>query len=256
MTTIDAEPVRASRTKPATAYDDAFFDQIDRDGLASARVIVPLVQKLVDCDSVVDVGCGRGAWLRVFLEHGASRVVGYDGAYVDQSQLLIPRSSFRAADLSKPINVTERFDLAVCLEVAEHLPRAAAGNLVQTLTTAAPAVLFSAALPGQGGANHINEQWPLFWQTLFAKYHYRRLDPIRWSVWRNPSVASWYKQNVYLFVSYTALQGSPSLQEELASSEASQFELIHQDVLSPYNSFRGLIRALPRAAWNAVSRLF
>src|SRR5688572_21793249 len=151
--TIDL-PLRPEPT--ATVYDEHFFKVVDREGLASARVIVPLVRDLTNCDSVVDVGCGHGAWLKVFQDHGASQVVGCDGAYVDPTQLLIPGNCFRQVDLSRPFNIAGRFDLAVCLEVAEHLPSSMACPLVSALCQAAPIVLFSAAVPGQGGIHHIN----------------------------------------------------------------------------------------------------
>src|SRR5262245_37866680 len=115
MATIEVEP-RACPSAPPTVYDEAFFEQVDREGLASARVIVPLVRELVSCDSVVDVGCGHGAWLRVFQEHGASRVVGYDGPYIDPTRLLIPADCFHKVDLARPFEIQDRFDLAVCLE--------------------------------------------------------------------------------------------------------------------------------------------
>ena len=143
------------------------------------KAIVPLVRDLVPARTVVDVGCGRGAWLRTFKAHGAETISGYDGAYVDPAKLLIPRDAFTAIDLSAPLAIIGRYDLAVCLEVGEHLPQRSARPLIQTLCQLAPAILFSAAVPGQGGTHHINEQWPHYWAHLFEERGFVRLDPIR-----------------------------------------------------------------------------
>ena len=237
-----------------TVYDANFFKEIDRDGLASARVIVPLVRELVDCDSVVDVGCGHGAWLRVFLEQGTSKAVGYDGGYVDKSQLLIPRECFREVDLSRPFNIAERCHLAVCLEVAEHLPPSMAAPLVAALCQAAPAVLFSAALPGQGGTQHLNEQWPRYWESLFRKHGYARIDAIRPAVWREPAVAWWYKQNAFLFIREKELMELESLRSEHGMKHGPTLHLIAEDVLEHHVSLRVILRKLPAALWKAIIR--
>jgi SAM-dependent methyltransferase len=253
MATIEAEPLRGHKAA-TTAYDEVFFEQVDREGLASARVIVPLVRQLVECDSVVDIGCGRGAWLRVFLDVGATRVLGYDGTHIDQSKLLIPRSCFHQADLSQPFNIAERFDLAICLEVAEHLPRPMAGPLVKTLCQAAPVVLFSAAIPGQGGTRHINEQWPRYWESLFRIHNYVRLDAIRPLTWRSTEVAWWYRQNVLLYVEKRLLEHSAALLHEYELTQKCPFQLCHSDVLDRYASLRGLIRAVPMATLRMLRR--
>src|SRR5262249_5217435 len=152
-----------------TPYDAAFYEAQADGSLRSARVVVPLVTRLVEPRSVVDVGCGVGTWLRAFVENGVEDVLGVDGAYVDRNRLCIDPARFQAMDLARPQPLGRTFDLAVCLEVGEHLPTRAAPGLVAMLT-AAPVVLFSAAIPGQGGTNHVNEQWPNFWQRLFSRY--------------------------------------------------------------------------------------
>src|SRR5438046_10610902 len=98
--------------------------------------------KLTQPTSVVDLGCGIGTWLAVFAEHNVGDYVGIDGDYVDRSQLLIPPERFLSGDLSEPVELNRRFDLAVSLEVAEHLPAASARVLVASLTGLPPVVLF------------------------------------------------------------------------------------------------------------------
>jgi hypothetical protein len=86
------------------------------------------------------------------------------------------------------------------LEVAEHLPIQSAGGFVAELTALAPFILFSAAIPGQGGTNHLNEQWPEYWATRFAGHGYRVLDCIRPRIWEDDRIDFWYRQNIFLFV--------------------------------------------------------
>jgi SAM-dependent methyltransferase len=249
MTSRDC-PSRPQRTE--TAYDEQFFDRLTDDSLQSARVVVPLIQELVAAKKVVDIGCGRGAWLRVFLEHGATEVMGYDGEYVEASKLLIDRSLFATVDLNKPFSVPGSFDLAVCLEVGEHLPARAARGLVANLTSVAPLVLFSAAIPNQGGTHHINEQWPSYWQNLFSQRRYRKLDPFRRFIFQDPRVASHYRQNLLLYAAEAVVEDSPAYQAEARLRDQAEMEIIHEYILSRYQSVRGLVAELPKAIWRAL----
>ncbi len=147
----------------------------------------------------MDVGCGLGTWLAVFRDHGAEEILGVDGDYVDRQRLEIAPHEFLACDLSSPIAVDRRFDLAVSLEVAEHLPEGSADAFVAFLTSLAPVVLFSAAIPCQGGTNHVNEQWPDYWAARFEDRGYQTSDYIRDRIWDSPEVECWYAQNILLF---------------------------------------------------------
>lgn len=164
----------------------------------ASREVVPIVMELTRPQSVVDVGCGLGTWLAVFGEAGVPDVVGVDGDYLDRSLLCIAEDQFITADLTKPFRLDRRFDLVVSLEVAEHLPEAAADVFVQTLVSLSDTILFSAAVPGQGGQNHLNEQWPAYWQEKFAQYGYEFHDVIRKKIWDNERVDWWYRQNTFL----------------------------------------------------------
>jgi SAM-dependent methyltransferase len=162
------------------------------------REVVPLVMDIVRPKSVVDVGCGLGTWLTVFEENGIKEITGVDGEYVDRSQLHISSDNFIAADLVQPFRLPKKFDLVISLEVAEHLPESAAETFVQTLTSLGDTVLFSAAVPGQGGQNHLNEQWPEYWNDKFEQYGFCFFDIIRDKIWYNDRVDFWYRQNIFL----------------------------------------------------------
>ena len=195
------------------AYPVEFYLRGNDAGEASANVIVPHVMRLVNPDSVVDVGCGEGPWLATFARHGVGRKLGIDGDYVRRDRLRFPVSEFQARDLSQqPFALPDRFALAVSLEVAEHLPAAAAAGLVESLVRLAPCVLFSAAVPFQGGTHHVNLQWQDYWARLFAVHDYVAVDAIRPLVWNDPTVQFFYRQNTLLYVSATHLSGLPDLQ--------------------------------------------
>jgi len=168
--------------------------------MRSACVVADLILPWLQPKSVVDVGCGIGTWLRAFADRGVTRVLGFDGDYVDRSALRIPADSFRAVNLVESLHMNERFDLAICLEVGEHLPAAAAPTLVASLTQASDVCLFSAAVPGQGGTNHINEQWPSYWVELFRKRGFIVRDWLRPVLWENEQVEWWYTQNMIIFL--------------------------------------------------------
>ena len=188
-----------------TLYDARFFAAQREGARRSAERIVPLVLELTGALSVVDVGCGPGTWLSVFRAHGVEDVLGIDGAYV--SNLEIPDDRFQAHDLSTPLSLERTFDLAVSLEVAEHLEPAAGAALVRSLVQLAPVVLFSAAVPGQLGEGHVNERWQGDWAADFAAHGFRPHDVVRPAVWDDPTVEWWYAQNTLVYARAATLNG-------------------------------------------------
>lgn len=85
------------------------------------------------------------------------------------------------------------------MEVAEHLHPHQAPGLVGLLAGLADAVVFSAAIPHQGGEHHVNEQWPDYWAGLFAAQGFGCFDLLRPALWRHPEVDWWYAQNLLVF---------------------------------------------------------
>jgi SAM-dependent methyltransferase len=181
-------------------YDEVFYRTHSRGVRDSAGVIVPLIISLVQPRSVIDVGCGTGTWLAQFVECGIADYLGIDGNWVDRASLEIPVDHFTACDLTKALAVKREFDLAICLEVAEHLPCESAAGFIQSLTKLAPIVAFSAAIPLQGGTGHQNESWQAEWSEHFASNDYLPLDALRPRIWSDERVAFWYAQNLILYV--------------------------------------------------------
>ena len=180
-------------------YDRQFYMDQRGTSTTSARILVPTIRKVISPRSVLDVGCGVGTWARVWIESGVDDVVGVDGNYVDKQLLEIPEYLFVSHDLRQPLNLKRKFDLVTCFEVAEHLPADSAAILVESLTRHADVVVFSAAIPGQGGVGHINEQWPSYWARHFADCGFELHDPFRAAIWNDDSVDFWYRQNCVLF---------------------------------------------------------
>lgn len=168
----------------------------------SSKIIFPILSNYFKINSVLDVGCGLGTWLSVAKDFGISEVIGIDGDYVDKPLLskYLDLSLFQSHDLKKPLNLNRSFDLVLCLEVAEHLDEEFSEVLIDSLVNHSDCILFSAAIPGQGGQNHLNEQWPDYWQKLFHNRGFVFLDLIRQEIWNNPNVDYWYKQNIFLVV--------------------------------------------------------
>lgn len=208
-------------------YTRRFYEGQRERSRRSAQTIVPLVTRLINPRSIVDVGCGTGAWLSVFREQGVEDVIGADGAWVEPDQLFIPAERFVRADLKEPVRLERRFDLVMSLEVAEHLPQACADTFVDSLTGLGPAVLFSAAIPGQGGTHHVNEQWPDYWVRLFRERGFGVADCIRKQVWSDENVEWWYAQNMLLFVKRDEAGKYPLLKGELSGEAPVQINLVH-----------------------------
>jgi SAM-dependent methyltransferase len=177
-------------------YSEGFYSVQQEGSRRSAEIVLPIVLELLKPTSVIDVGCGVGAWTRV-LEAHVLDVVGVDGDWVPADSR---SSSFVARDLEQSLSVDRTFDLAICMEVAEHLSPAVAERFISDLARLAPAVLFSAAIPQQGGTQHRNEQWQSYWAELFQRHGFWPHDVIRPRVWSCTQVEPWYAQNSLLYL--------------------------------------------------------
>ena len=209
------------------SYSKHFYESVLSGSLSSAREIVPVILELIQPERIIDVGCGNGDWLYVFREFGVEDILGIDGDWVDVGELRIPVDRFRAVDLKSPFRVEEQFDLVISLEVAEHIPSESADTFVESLSSLGQVILFSAAIPHQGGTNHLNEQWPDYWARCFQMRGYVAIDCVRKRVWNNEKVEWWYAQNMILFVKEDYLEGQPRLKKEHALSKDNQLSIVH-----------------------------
>jgi SAM-dependent methyltransferase len=210
---------RADRTagglQAMSSYDASFFEYVNASARSAAERMVPLLQQPLIPSSVLDVGCGQGAWLAVWHSHGVDDVFGVDGAYVDRSKLLFAPERFCAHDLQQPFDLGRSFSLVQCLEVAEHLPASSAEALIDSLVRHGEVIVFSAAPPGQGGHQHVNERSYDYWRALFSQRGYLALDFLRPRILSDAAIDPWYRYNTLLYVSRDTLAG---LNESLRAS--------------------------------------
>jgi hypothetical protein len=188
-----------------TPYNEDFYKPQIEGSYNSAVAYVNHLTKIFAPKSVADLGCGRGAWLKAFGEHGATDLFGFDGSWNDQEKMIDDNIKFNPTDLNKPIaRPKKRFDLAISLEVAEHLNEESSTVFVQNLISLSDVVMFGAAYVGQGGTDHINEQLHTYWAEKFIKCGYVPYDLFRPAMWGNKQIEFYYQQNTFLYVKHTS----------------------------------------------------
>jgi SAM-dependent methyltransferase len=182
-----------------TGYNNLFYDYVDSGALSSAEVFSKILTAEIKLDSLLDVGCGRGGWASRWKAAGCRSVLGVDGDYVDRGKLYVSPDEFMAVDLNQPFHLGRRFDLVQSLEVAEHLRPAHSEAFIACLVEHGDIVLFGAAVPGQGGTQHINERSLEYWRSLFGRHGYLGYDFVRPLTAHNMEVEPWYRYNSILY---------------------------------------------------------
>ena len=232
-------------------YSHNFYKDKPQETEYPANTIIQLVQEILpDVRSAVDFGCGVGAWLAALKDRGVDNIQGFDGPWVNQELLVIPSEAFKRTDLNQEIRLDQKYDLAISLEVAEHLPQSSAKTFVQSITNASDFVLFSAAIPLQGGTHHVNEQWQDYWAELFKQHDYEVFDVIRPQIWNDEKIPYWYKQNILLFVKQGQID---KLNSEKLNTLNSNMPLclVHPDIylskINKMNTIKGSIKSFRRA---------
>lgn len=231
-------------------YDKSFYEEQQDGSFLSARRVLPLVKNAFHPNSVLDIGCGVGYWLKVWKEDlDTHDLLGIEGPYVTEDIFQLDKNFLRIADLKKPLNIERRFDLVMSLEVAEHIPADCADVFVENLVRAGDVVLFSAAIIAQLGTYHINEQMPEYWAAKFLTHDYVPVDFIRPLIWNDDKIQYWYRQNIIVFIRRNRLNDFPGL-KPVADQSNPQFLLrIHPEKYFSYvneanqlRTFRGFTR--------------
>ncbi len=182
-------------------YDQKFIQYAASSSRYGASKVITVILSALDVSSVLDIGCAGGGWLSEWQQAGIADVFGVDGAYVDPADLEIERERFMSADLAQPFDLGKTFDLVQSLEVAEHIDATASGIFVSNLVKhAGRFILFSAAVPGQGGEHHINEQPYDYWRKHFAEHGFAAYDFVRPRISSDNGISFWYRYNIILFV--------------------------------------------------------
>jgi len=215
-------------------------------GRAAARVVPMLVDWFAPT-SVIDVGCNAGVWLRAFVDLGVDDVIGVDQPEVGRARLMIPPERFVPADLAQPLGIDRTFDLALCLEVIEHVPATASQLILDELVAFAPAIVFSAAVPGQGGDHHVNERWGSWWDDHLVKRGLVRFDVLRHALWDDPGVQWWYAQNIAVYT----VPDHPAVEQLRNDERPIPIDVVHPrlftEALARPPTTRESIAALPGA---------
>jgi SAM-dependent methyltransferase len=232
-------------------YRADFYNYLASFAIRSAARVVPILSGMLPIRSVADFGCGHGAWLSAWQSAGVS-ITGVDGSYVDRRRLLIDPAHFHAADLAEPIDLGRRFDLVQSLEVAEHLSASKAQQFVDTLTAHGSCVLFSAAVPGQGGEHHVNEQPLDYWRAMFRQNGFAAIDCLRPLIVGDAEIEPWYRYNIILYVAEDHLAALP---ETLRLRRVADADELDDYRPLPYRLRQALMRRLPVGAVSQLSRL-
>lgn len=226
--------IQSGAQSQASSYGATFYDRLASGTTRSAEVIISHVVELLNPTSLVDVGCGDGRWLQVCQAKGIHDVLGIEGPWVKQSSFAVDPAHLLHCNLAQSTPTVERtFNIAISMEVAEHLPESRAADFVAFLTSLSDVVLFSAAIPGQGGTDHVNEQWQSYWAEQFSHYGFEVLDALRPLIWSDSQVDVWYRQNALLFVrqrtelNHAYLQGLPR-----GDNYKGPLSIVHPDLFS------------------------
>tara|TARA_Y100001968_G_scaffold269324_1_gene260090 strand:- start:49 stop:846 length:798 start_codon:yes stop_codon:yes gene_type:complete len=181
-------------------YDENFYKRQIHGSLESAKEYSKYLSNLFNLKSVIDFGCGRGTWLKGFEQIGINKLVGLDGSWNNQGKILSKKIIFKPIDLNKEIKIEEKFDLALSLEVAEHLKPTSSELFIKSITSSSDLIMFGAAFSGQPGTNHINTRPHSFWANIFADYSFKVYDIFRPKFCGNNKIKPWYQQNTFLYV--------------------------------------------------------
>ena len=233
-------------------YDKDFFDYLNTGSLRSAKVIVPILKEYLDSESVLDVGCGQGAWLSVWKKEGVIDVYGVDGDYVDAGNLLINNNEFMPIDLKNDFNLDRKFNLVMSLEVAEHIPEQQATIFINNLVRHGDAILFSAATKGQGGDHHVNEQDYDYWRQIFSQHGYYPFDFIRHDLKKLKNIEPWYRYNILLYVSKSKFDDLSSL---VIESRVHDNEKINDVSPYYYQIRKAIVALLPMGLVTKIAKL-
>lgn len=184
-------------------YDSEYYGMVDRTTSRSAAAMAQSLVRDLRPRTLLDVGCGTGAMLAVLRDWGVKgegleySLAGLE--YCERRNLDVRRFDLEARPLPLP---AEKYDVVLSMEVAEHLPERIADAYVDGLVSQSDTVVFTAATPGQGGTDHVNEQPHSYWIDKFSQRGFcfdERLS-IAWRrEWELADVQSWYSRNLMIF---------------------------------------------------------
>jgi len=231
--------------KKENLYDKGFYEEQYRGSIRSADIFLSYLFSYYKPESMVDFGCGVGSWLFSAEKLGVHSLMGLDGSWVKPESLLSDSIDFKPTNFECAVDLNNSFDLAVSLEVAEHIEEAYANKFVESICNSSSVVVFGAAIPGQGGIDHVNEQFQTYWVEKFKDRGYSCFDIFRTKYWDDKRIEFWYRQNTFLFVHESKIK---SINEEILSKPVIMPDLIHPDkylaLVASHNKIRSIVKPL------------
>jgi SAM-dependent methyltransferase len=250
-------------TRMQSAYNQEFYRTRDASTVYFATRLAKLITGFFAPSSAIDLGCGVGTVLLQLKKIGCSQILGLEGPWVDVSNLVIDQREFRHTDLTRPLEIGEIFDVAMSLEVAEHLDEKHSDTFVDSLCRLSDRIIFGAAIPYQGGVNHLNERWQSYWALKFVDRGYRAFDAIRPALWNDELVPFWYRQNTIVYLKDSVVASYPFL-AQFEVTEMSLLDRVHpklylrQQTKPEFDAstvpYRQLLKQFPGATCKAIAR--
>lgn len=232
------------------------FYSLSEESYKIAKLIIPSVFEIIGIpDSVLDLGGGYGQWCKAFKEFGIKKVLCIDHPSIETKNLLIEEKEFYPCDINKELPKKEIYDLSICLEFCEHIKQNRSHDVIEFLTNTSDKILFSAAIPHQGGFNHINEQRAIFWQKLFYKHGYLMFDLIRPQIINKKEIPYYYRQNMFLYVNKNS-KNDVFVKNDY-NIDPEEFEIVSTYILNKKPGFSDvLFKELPLSFIRAIRNRF
>ena len=246
-----------------SVYQSNYYRNRNNWTAPSVKAIMQIILPIYKPNSILDLGCGSGSWLHtISKEYKIPEFLGVDGHWIEKKELLIPQTNFKAHNLQDVYTPDRKFDMAISMEVAEHLDEGFAENFVTSLTNSSDFILFSAAIPNQGGTNHVNEKKQSYWKYIFFKRGYECIDLIRPRIWDLEGVRTDYKQNTLIYIKKVLLEDPSSpLSKFMYLENKKNIDIVHPELferrLSVESDLRVIgikkvMKALPSLIYSAV----
>ncbi len=227
---MEEQPLDERDMSDHILYNEEFYSKRRNLVKPSAEAIIGHVFNLCNIESIVDFGCGTGTWIHTAQSLGAKHMLGIEADWLKEEYLDEPGLEVHRHDLTDSIYIDRKFDLAISLEVGEHLPEERARSFVEDICRTSTKVLFGAAIPEQGGTGHINEQWQSYWANLFLELDYRAFDVIRPKIWSDPEIPFWYKQNTILYLHKDELENKAQFLFSPQEVKPKDLDIVHPDL--------------------------
>lgn len=210
--------------------------------LYSARRVIKQLESIITLPkSVLDVGCGVGGWSLAFKEAGVKNLILLDHPSNSRENLLFQENEFYTADFQITIPQVYKADLVICFEVLEHINPKYCHAVIEYLTKCSDTVLFSAAIPGQGGYNHVNENFSSYWEAIFEQFGFRKYDIVRPLILFDNQIEYFIRQNIFLYVKGKGLLHTTEHKAFLPPD----FEIINRKILDKHKSPLALLKMMP-----------